>query len=47
MPEIRQSVSPEIRFDCFEADFQTQELSKNGIRLRLPAGLIRMGLQST
>jgi DNA-binding response OmpR family regulator len=36
MSEIRQSVSRVIRFGSFDADLQTQELRKHGVRLRLP-----------
>jgi cholera toxin transcriptional activator len=34
--ENSQSVSPVIRFGPFDADLQTQELHKHGVRLRLP-----------
>jgi Tol biopolymer transport system component/DNA-binding winged helix-turn-helix (wHTH) protein len=36
MPENRQSVSRVIRFGPFDADLQTQELRKRGIRIRVP-----------
>src|ERR1700722_5686699 len=36
MPENSQSVSAVIRFGPFDADLQTQELRKHGVRLRLP-----------
>ena len=36
MSEIRQSVSRVIRFGSFDADLQTHELRKYGVRLRLP-----------
>jgi Tol biopolymer transport system component/DNA-binding winged helix-turn-helix (wHTH) protein len=36
MPENSQSVSVVIRFGPFDADLQTQELRKHGVRLRLP-----------
>jgi len=36
MPGNSQSVSPVIRFGPFDADLQTQELHKHGVRLRLP-----------
>jgi Tol biopolymer transport system component/DNA-binding winged helix-turn-helix (wHTH) protein len=36
MAENRQSVSPLVRFGPFDADLQTQELRKHGVRLRLP-----------
>jgi Tol biopolymer transport system component/DNA-binding winged helix-turn-helix (wHTH) protein len=36
MPERDQVTRVRIRFASFEADLQTQELKKNGLRLRLP-----------
>src|SRR5215468_12514309 len=36
MSESTQSVSSVIRFGPFDADLQTQELRKHGVRLRLP-----------
>jgi DNA-binding winged helix-turn-helix (wHTH) protein len=36
MSEGSPGVSPVIRFDPFDADLQTQELRKHGVRIRLP-----------
>lgn len=36
MPERDQPTPLRIRFASFEADLKTQELKKNGLRLRLP-----------